>query len=296
MRRSHKPRTQRLRSLHELTQHHLSDIQRPIAIHFRVHFDNMTPETNQTNQQRTSRRLQGGLTNVGVEDRRMVSDHRVGRDTDFQWPAIIRGNGYLLCNIILALTPWSAATYLRGGHQLTLSFLFMILWSAGLGYLVLHTTGLTKTRPLLALSFAPGVGVVVQSGLFFFAIKIGHGIAALSILMALAATSGAFLLIKEFRTRSHDVSQAGVYAVLSTAVCLVFYTVPLCFEYRVTQDGSFEFLLEDTQLNTSIAVDIKNGMQPAFTSHAPSQLPYHYGRFAIAGLFSRYAGIEQLAI
>jgi len=249
----------------------------------------MTPETN---QQKTARGLQRGLTHVGAESPSVVPGQRVKGDSELSWPKIIRGNGYLLCNIMLALVPWSVATYLRGGHQLTLSLLFMLFWSTGLGYLLLHATGLTKTRPLLALSFAPGVGVVVQSGLFYLSIRTGQGTLALSILMALAATSGGFLLIREFRKRSHEASQAGVYVLLSTAVCLMFYTVALCFEYRVTEDGSFEFLLEDTQLNTSIAVDIKNGMRPAFASHAPSLIGYHYGRYAIAGLFSRYAGVE----
>ncbi|MBA4367687.1 MAG: hypothetical protein C0403_08620, partial [Desulfobacterium sp.] len=132
----------------------------------------------------------------------------------------------MLWTVSLGFAPWLLVPLAYGKWGVAASIVFMSVSIAGLGFLTLLCFGLFEDRPSLKIAFAPGTGLIIQSGLLYLAVRFGINNSFMYYSICAVGFVGGVLLIRLLRQRLQDMSGRRYlpYLVLvSIVVCLSFF-------------------------------------------------------------------------
>lgn len=205
----------------------------------------------------------------------------------------IKESTSLFWTVSLVLSPWLLAPLVLGRWGVTVSIVFIFSYIAGLGFLTLFCFGFFEDRPSLRIVFAPGTGVIVQSGLLYLAVRLDLNSALLYWSTCVLGWSGTVLLIRYLRQRSQDfiAGQKQWYLILvSILICLSFFVTDVRKNHVNTPGNGYSFLHRDSTFNMAIAIAIKNGVKPWDPPLGEAPLAYYYGSHSIVGSYARFTG------
>ncbi len=199
----------------------------------------------------------------------------------------------LLLTAALGFAPWLLAPLAYGRWGVAASIVFMSISMAGLGFLILFYFGFFEESPSLRIAFAPGTGLIVQSGLLYLAVRFGINNPFLYYSICAVGVVGSVLLIRFLRQRPQDMSgwrRMPYLALVSIAVCLSFFMTDIRKNHVSTPEKGYSFLHADSTFNMSVTAAIKNGVKPWLPTSGVTPLVYHYGSHSIAGSHSKFTG------
>ncbi len=193
----------------------------------------------------------------------------------------------------LVLLPWIGVVLFTGGGWAALNFLgyAIVMFAAGYAVISLAVPALARTKILL---LAPAAGIVVNSALTVFWLRLRLPLAWIPAIWAGLMLAGAWCLWKDRNLwNKRTVAFGGTLVVLSVLICAILFLPGARKDAVLRHDGSFNWIYADTQYNYSVAAAILNGDRPpSVPGTATEELAYHFGGYAPSAVISHLDGID----
>ncbi|MEI6494994.1 MAG: hypothetical protein WCO03_02945, partial [bacterium] len=205
----------------------------------------------------------------------------------------IERNNPLLWIVSLGFAPWLLVPLAYGKWGVAASIVFMSICIAGLGFLTLLYFGFFEDRPSLRIAFSLSAGVIVQSGLLFFAVRFGFNSALLYWSLCALGCMGTIHLIRSLWQRPQALFNSrnlGYLVLISIVACLSYFMTDIRKNHVSTPENGYSFLHADSTVNMTIAAAVKNGVKPWVPTSGETLLVYHYGSHSIAGSHAKFTG------
>ncbi|MCG6534039.1 MAG: hypothetical protein L7F78_04985, partial [Syntrophales bacterium LBB04] len=205
----------------------------------------------------------------------------------------IERNFPLMWLVSLGCAPWLLAPLVFGRAGVTWAIAFILYHITGVGFITLLCFDFLKDRPALRVAFAPGTGVIVESGLFYLAVHFCFNSSLLYWCTCAVGWIGAILLIRSMLQVSKatlDCRLLRYLILVSIIVCLSYYVTNIRKNHVSTAEQGYSFLHMDSTFNMTIAAAIKNGVKLWLPTMGEIPLVYHYGSQSIAANYSHFTG------
>jgi hypothetical protein len=194
--------------------------------------------------------------------------------------------------LMAALMPWLLVAGLTGGPIVILNFLGLLALLAGLGLPVLRH-GLQAERESTLLLSAP-VGFILAAALLALAVQRGLPLTPVAACLAGLGLAGLVLQRRLLAAGLRAGVRHGlVYALLSLAVCLLYFLPGALHDGVPTRDGGMQWMYVDTQFHMAVEAAIKSPTgAPRMPGMAAAPISYHFAPFAVASALSAVTGLE----
>jgi hypothetical protein len=189
--------------------------------------------------------------------------------------------------------PWVAILLFLSTWEVAVHLIAFVATLTGLGYLVIRVA-FPKPSTGVQFFFSLPMGYAVGSSLIGISTKVGATAYLSTLSVAFLGTVGTGLLARAHTGRNNLKIQGGVgISVLSTIVCIVYFTPSVISDAVHLPDGGYQWLYVDTQYFMAIAASVKSGLGSVrLPGMSSGQLDYHFGPYALAGGWSALTGLE----
>jgi hypothetical protein len=195
----------------------------------------------------------------------------------------------------LVFLPWIAVVLFTVGGWAALNLVGYAIVVFAAGYSIIGVALPAPTRTQAQTIFlAPAVGILAISALTAFWLRLGLPLIWVPTLwFGLMAVGAPFLWSDRALLSKSTVAYGGALVVLSVLIGAVYFFPAARNDAILRRDGSFNWIYVDTQYNHAIASAIKNGGSPLEEpGTATTELLYHFGPYAPAGVISRLDGLN----
>ena len=195
--------------------------------------------------------------------------------------------------LALGFAPWVLAPLVCGRGGASVAIIFISSYLSGLGFIALLYFRFFEDHPSLRIAFAPGTGVIINSGLLYFAVRFEFNGALLYWSTCALGWIGTVLLVRYLWQRSWvfvDGRKQWYLILVSILICLSFFVTDVRKNHVATAENGYSFLHADSTFNMAIAAAVKNGVKPWNPPLGETPLVYHYGSHSIAGCYARFTG------
>jgi hypothetical protein len=193
----------------------------------------------------------------------------------------------------LVFLPWIAVVLTTAGGWAALTFFgyAIVVLAAGYGIVSVALPAPIRTETIL---LAPATGILAISALTAFWLRLGLPLIWAPALWLGPTVAGALRLRSNRSSLAKStVAYCGALAVLSVAICAVYFLPGARNDAVLRHDGSFNWIYVDTQYFHSMAATIKSGAPPPKDpGTATKELFYHFGPYAPAAAISRLTGLD----